>query len=95
MQNKRIKKKRKEKLLNVSNSVRWPPQSQTHHHHKPSPISTNHIKYFLKHITDLRSLKARKCIKNTRACLDPQLKDYGSIDFTLNYLSAEIRVNEA
>ena len=33
--------------------------------------------------------------ENTRACLDPQLKDYGSVAFTLTYLSAETRVNEA
>ena len=33
--------------------------------------------------------------ENTRVCLDPQLKYYGSIDFTLTYLSAETRVNEA
>ena len=33
--------------------------------------------------------------ENTRACLDPQLKDYGLVDFTLTYLSAETRVNEA
>ena len=33
--------------------------------------------------------------ENTRTCLDPQLKDYGSVAFTLIYLSAEIRVNEA
>ena len=33
--------------------------------------------------------------ENTKACLDPQLKDYSSVNFTLTYLSAEIRVNEA
>ena len=33
--------------------------------------------------------------ENTRTCLDPQLKDYGSVAFTLTYLSAETRVNEA
>ena len=39
-------------------------------------------------------MKVRICVKNTRACLDPQLKDYGSVAFTLTYLSAETRVNE-
>jgi len=30
-----------------------------------------------------------------KSCLDPQLKYYGSVDFTLTYLCAETRVNEA
>ena len=36
-----------------------------------------------------------KLCENTRACLDPQLKDYGSVAFTITYLSAKMRVNEA
>ena len=36
-----------------------------------------------------------KLCENTRACLDPQLKDYGSVAFTITYLSAKTRVNEA
>ena len=27
--------------------------------------------------------------ENTRVCLDPKLKDYGLVAFTLTYLSAE------
>ena len=41
---------------------------------------------------DLESSKM--CLKY-KSCLDSQIKDYGSIDFTLTYLSTETRVNEA
>ena len=29
------------------------------------------------------SFVARKCVENTRACLDPQFQSYGLVDFTL------------
>ena len=40
-------------------------------------------------------IESSNLCENTRACLDPQLKYYGLVDFTLTYLSAETRVNEA
>ena len=43
----------------------------------------------------LISIESSIMYENTRACLDPQLKDYDFVDFTLTYLSAETKVNEA
>ena len=36
------------------------------------------------------NMKARKCVKKHKSCLDPQIKYYGSIDFTLTYTKCGI-----
>ena len=35
-------------------------------------------------------LNARKCVKKHKSCLDPQITNYGSIDFTLTYTKCRI-----
>ena len=58
------------------------------------PVLVVYLKYKFFFFFVKRAESSNLC-ENTRACLDPQLKYYGSIDFTLTYLSAETRVNEA